>query len=69
MSWNHRVVFDKETGFFGVHEVYSLGCMTLRPIAAQEESLEDLILTLNRMLEACEKPVLDTNMEVLDGQG
>ena len=64
MSWNHRVIFDKDTGLYSIHEVYyvdgeNIG-MTENPVHAQEESVDDLEETLRRMLRACQMPVLES---------
>jgi hypothetical protein len=71
MTWNHRVVkrtFNDEV-FYGIHEVYydddgTINGCTMEPVAIQEESVEDLEVTLTRMLQCAVKPVLDFDTDI-----
>ena len=63
--WNHRViktVADSGEVTYAIHEVYhrEVGYKgwTANPVPAAEDSLEELKVTLERMLRACDKPVL-----------
>jgi len=65
--WNHRAV--KKIDYFGepyyeIHEVYynddhTIYAMTVNPISLYGESLEDLKVTLERMMRCIENPILD----------
>jgi hypothetical protein len=70
MYWNHRVVrrvwhpgTDREETTYAIHEVfYGLSkkpIPTADPIDVSGESVEELRETLQRMLRALDKPVLD----------
>ena len=70
--WNHRVVrttnaspIDQIEGeyYFAIHEVYyndagEICGMTEDPIEPFGESLEDLKNSLERMMKACDRPIL-----------
>ena len=69
-TWNHRVVkvaYEGET-FFGIHEAYygpgwdDLS-WTEKPVAPVGETIEELRHTLERMLAALDKPIIDDSME------
>lgn len=68
MTWNHRVIkrtfpdsADPST-YFGIHEVFyapeGMSCTT-EPVDVFSDSVEGLRETLERMLRALDKPVLD----------
>ena len=62
MSWNYRVM--KKDGCLGVHGVYydehgNIEGMDQDPNGPTGESLDHLKTTLELMLEALEKPILD----------
>lgn len=69
MSWNHRILKRTYPGAFvetlyQVHEVYydDSGKPTMcteNPISVTGETVEEIYETLNRMIKAAEKPVLD----------
>lgn len=71
MSWNHRVVRKEYTypdGYvevsYGIHEVFYVEgetslAFTTNPVAPVGESVEELRITLERMLRALDKPVID----------
>ena len=71
--WNHRVVkrmtreFDKDVEWFGIHEAfYEVGGQTLwtdEPVTVEGESIEELRETLERMLVALDKPIIDDTGE------
>jgi hypothetical protein len=53
MSWHYAV--RKEDDFYGVHEEYDSdgeSFWTERPVAAEGETIDELIVTLERMLQA-----------------
>ena len=64
--WNHRVIKHTEKDgivWYGVHEVYYTND---KPVACTQEAMnpygetaEELKEDLERMLRACEKPILD----------
>ena len=60
MSWNFRVV--KTDGLYSIHDVYydeNLEIMNVgRESPVVGEDIEDLKWTLQKMLEACDKPVI-----------
>ncbi|GGJ28112.1 hypothetical protein GCM10008938_12780 [Deinococcus roseus] len=63
MPWNYRVIHDEKRKAYAIHSVYydeDLRIMgtSLEPEAPEGESLEDLRLTLELMLEALGEPVL-----------
>lgn len=71
MSWNHRVVKreyeDKIT--FSIHEVIydeqgAIQSCTDTPVPVSEESVNDLDITLKRMLQATLEPVLDYHKDI-----
>ncbi len=72
MSWNYRVVktiVDGEPAY-GIHEHHVVNNgrndrhgWTARPVPAQEESLDDLRTTLERMLSALDHDVIDGTEE------
>lgn len=69
--WNHRVVkrivreFDEDVEWFGVHEVFyglpgeSEPSWTDEPISVKGESIDELRETLERMLRALDRPIID----------
>lgn len=69
--WNHRVVkrivkdFDENVEWFGIHEVFygladeSDASWTEEPISVEGESMDELRETLERMLRALDKPIID----------
>lgn len=68
MSWNHRVVkriYPEPSGetFYQIHEAYygleDKPLITTEPKALVGESIDELRETLQRMLRALDKPVLD----------
>lgn len=66
MTWNHRVVRAVQNGEEGysIREVFynddgSISMWTKDPIDPYGETLDGLRLTLERMLECLDKPVLD----------
>ncbi len=69
MHWNHRVMrhVDKKNGgvYFAIHETYygvegeSGDIWTEQPVAVIGESVDGLRQTLERMLKALDKPVLE----------
>lgn len=70
MTWNHRVVkrtypAPSHETFFQIHEAYyyhgegKTPSVTVEPTAPVGETLEELRETLQRMLRALDKPVLD----------
>ena len=64
MGWNYRVI--KKDGGCGVHGVYydeheNITGIDQDPNAPTGESLDQLRTTLELMLEALEKPILDYN--------
>ena len=70
MTWNYRIIKEVVPGFgeelvdaYGVHEVYydAEGKPTMCSEAIQPygETLDELKVDLERMMEAFEKPVLD----------
>ena len=74
MSWNHRVFklvnnheyLDKPEILFEIREVFYDENGDVSAIAADwpdviADSLEGLKLTLNKMLESCDKPIIDYN--------
>lgn len=67
MIWNHRVFESKDTDggrLFAIHEAFyhekdeTPHSWTEKPVEVQAETPEELVLTLERMLEATKKPVL-----------
>lgn len=74
MTWNYRVVehYNKEHNetFYNIHSVYyddngKIKMWSSDPVYAQGDDLEDLRRELARMLEACDKPILNAT-ELLD---
>ena len=70
MSWNYRVTktATDEGDWFQVREVYYLDGgtgWTRDEIAADGQSVEEVRDVLKRMLEACDKPVLDIDDDAL----
>ena len=70
MGWNHRVVkrtYPEPSGetFYQIHEAYyglngsGKPSITVDPMYAIGESVDELRETLQRMLRALDKPVLD----------
>lgn len=73
MTWNHRVLHSTKThkegtveDIYAIHEVYSsdanpemIGGPTMDPVAPVADTLDGLRWTLDKMREACEKPVLE----------
>lgn len=69
--WNHRIIRHVESRthmddsiYYAIHEVYydengKVNGWTEEPIRIMEESLEDLKVTLQRLLESFDNPVLD----------
>ena len=73
MSWNHRAFksvcynkyLDKYETFFEIREVFydengNIGNIS-DPADVVADSLEGLKWTLNKMLESCDKPIIDYN--------
>jgi hypothetical protein len=69
MTWNHRVIFHREKdarlSYFAVHEChYNEGekiphSWTSEPIRLIEDSVDDMRVTLTRILMACNQPILE----------
>lgn len=71
MSWNHRIIrhIEQRTHmddgiYYAIHEVYydedgKVNGWTEEPIRIMEESLDDLKVTLQRLIESLDKPVID----------
>ena len=65
MTWNHRVFVDKtgDEPVYSIREAHYedgvLKAFSAVPIAPQEVTLDDLRLTLSRMLDALSLPALD----------
>lgn len=71
MSWNHRIIRHIEPRthmddsiYYAIHEVYydedgKVNGWTEEPIRIMEESLEDLKVTLQRLTESFDNPVID----------
>lgn len=63
MSWNYRVV--KKDGLYSIHDVYYDKHFDIVNIGRESpvvgEDIEDLKWTLQKMLEACNKPSVDYN--------
>lgn len=63
--WNHRVVRTAENGeaWLGIHEAFydieGGTAWTERPVAVIGESIAELRETLERMLLALDKPIID----------
>lgn len=63
MTWDHRIMLDKD-GTFSVREVYynkadEVRGWTVEPVAATGESVLDLRTDLRRMLDACDRAILN----------
>jgi hypothetical protein len=66
MTWNHRVVkknYDGEIQY-GIHEAFyndkdELINITVDPVEVASETIEGLRWTLQKMLEALDKPIID----------
>ena len=63
MSWNHRVVFDPVSKYFGIREVYydHLGAITSgthNDVTPTAETVGGLIHDLSRFIGAASKPIL-----------
>lgn len=66
-NWNHRVVKIEQTNgeiYYGIHEVYydddnKVNSWTENPVRVQEESIEELRITLERMLKSLDKDIID----------
>lgn len=61
--WNHRV-YKYEDGSLGIHEAYFYdneepSSHTVDPIPVIGDDIEELRVTLERMLRALEKPILE----------
>src|SRR5271155_1287738 len=81
MSWNHRVVrrtynagkSSQEVAYY-IHEAYygldATPSITVEPTPPHGDSLAGLKKTLQQMLRALDKPMLDyeTREEILDGR-
>lgn len=72
MSWHHKIVVKEEEHFgekskqYRVAEYYpDLDCWTVEPVRVAEESIEDLIWSLEKMLGAA-KAALADNTLILD---
>lgn len=69
MAWNHRVIKKTDSEgeiYFGIHEVYfkdddenNINSWSAEPRGILEYSLEDLRVTLERMLKSLDKGILD----------
>ena len=66
MTWNHRVVHRVIQGddFYGIHEVFyddegRPDMMTERAVGVCGDNLEELQQTLEWMLQAMDKPILE----------
>lgn len=76
MAWNHRVLRHVKNGeiLFAIHEVYydennNPHSCTAEPVyALGYDTLDNLALDLQRMLDACKKPVLDYEPFVTRGR-
>ena len=65
MSWNYRVMKDKD-GNYGIHEVYYTSegkpiQSTVNSMVETEESIKALTDVLKKYTLALDKPVLDEN--------
>ena len=65
MSWNFRVV--KADGLYSIHDVYYDDNQSIvnigREAPVEGEDIEELKWALQKMLEACDKPVIDHDGE------
>lgn len=68
MTWNHRVMIhrhDNDETYYAIHEVYygvdgaDSVSWTDNPVAPYGETIEELRETLERMLKALDKPILE----------
>lgn len=71
MTWHHRVVMNKEEHYGDVHVQYriaeyyrDLGVWTKNPVAPAEESLADLVWSLEKMLEAAKAALADESLVI-----
>lgn len=69
MTWNHRIIFHDEDGpahaYYAIHECWYgrrgakiPNSWTIDPVPILESDMESLSKSLQRMQEACTKPVL-----------
>jgi len=70
MSWNHRVLKSKDgdDDWFQIHRVYydqynKPNGWTKKGVTVCGNSIDDLRFTLNKMLEALDKEVINQNKE------
>lgn len=67
MSWNFRVckLIEKDTPYYGIHEVYYDENNDIVSISGKtlviSDDIEGLKWNLEKMLECCEKPIIDYN--------
>jgi hypothetical protein len=64
--WNHRIIrhIDDDSIYYAIHKFYydedgKVKGWTEEPIRIMEEGLEDLKVTLQRLIESFDNPVLD----------
>ena len=67
-SWNYRVM--EIDGFLGIHEVYYRNGVpissTVNAVAVVGDDLDQLSVTLSYMAEALDKPILNTDFEIVE---
>jgi hypothetical protein len=64
MSWNYQVGYRKKSNSLSIYSAYykedgEIECTSLEPEAAEGESLDDLKMVLQLILEATDKPILE----------
>lgn len=71
MTWHHKVVVNKEEHYGDVYTQYriaeyypELGVWTENPVAPAEESLADLVWSLEKMLEAAKAALADESLVI-----
>lgn len=71
MTWHHKVVMNKAEHYGDVHTQYriaeyypDLGAWTENPVAPAEESLVDLVWSLEKMLEAAKAALADESLVI-----
>jgi hypothetical protein len=71
MRWNYRVIrhtgVSAESAYFAIHEVFydekdEPASCTSKSIDVSGETVEEMRSSLQRMLQALDKPILDYNM-------
>ena len=67
MSWNHRIIFheknEKQETYYAIHEVFyndddGIWAFTTDPVKIYGDEEHEIKENLERMLEACDKPIL-----------